>query len=93
MLGQLANAFACRSETRWVGATGFTGNPLLLIAVAVELAMLLVFVGVPPLAGLLGGTFPDAAGWALAALAIPVVWAADSAVKVLQAVRARRRAR
>ncbi|WP_407342621.1 cation-translocating P-type ATPase [Pengzhenrongella phosphoraccumulans] len=93
VLGQLANAFACRSETRWVGATGFTGNPLLLIAVAVELAMLLVFVGVPPLAGLLGGTFPDAAGWALAALAIPVVWAADSAVKVLQAVRARRRAR
>ncbi|NTW41924.1 MAG: cation-transporting P-type ATPase, partial [Cellulomonadaceae bacterium] len=27
VLGQLANAFACRSESRWVGATGLRGNP------------------------------------------------------------------
>ena len=84
VLGQLANAFACRSETRWVGATGFGGNRLLLFAVAVEAAMLLAFVGVPPLARLLGGAMPDGTGWLLAAVAIPAVWAADTAMKVLR---------
>ncbi|WP_207218929.1 cation-translocating P-type ATPase [Pengzhenrongella frigida] len=93
VLGQLANAFACRSESRWVGATGFTGNPLLLVAVAVELVMLLVFLGVPPLADLLGGAMPDGAGWALASLAIPAVWAADTTAKALGPLRRRRRTR
>ena len=84
VLGQLANAFACRSETRWVGATGFGGNRLLLSAVAVEAAMLVVFVGVPPLARLLGGAMPDGTGWLLAAVAIPAVWAADTTMKLLR---------
>ncbi|NMM31468.1 MAG: cation-transporting P-type ATPase, partial [Cellulomonas sp.] len=84
VLGQLANAFACRSETRWVGATGFRGNRLLLTAVAVEAVMLMVFVGVPPLARLLGGALPDGTGWLLAAAAIPAVWMADTLMKVLR---------
>jgi len=87
VLGQLANAFACRSESRWIGAMGFRGNPLLLIAVAVETVMLLVFLGLPPLADLLGGTLPDAAGWLLAALAIPIVWSADAVAKAARAAR------
>ncbi|NTW42494.1 MAG: hypothetical protein HGA44_21905, partial [Cellulomonadaceae bacterium] len=54
--------------------------------------MLLVFVGVPPLADLLGGSMPSASGWLLAATAIPVVWAADTAMKAVRAARSHRRA-
>jgi magnesium-transporting ATPase (P-type) len=92
VLGQLANAFACRSESRWVGAVGFRGNPTLLMAVAVEVVMLLAFVGLPPLARLLGGSVPDATGWMLALLAIPAVWAADASAKAVAGRRTRRSA-
>ncbi|NIJ12399.1 magnesium-transporting ATPase (P-type) [Saccharomonospora amisosensis] len=84
VLGQLANAFACRSESRWVGKLGLTGNPLLLYAVGFEIAMLWVFLLVPPLPRLLGGTLPGPLGWALAALAIPGVWLADTVHKALR---------
>lgn len=40
VLGQMATAFACRSEVRWVGRLNWRGNPLLLGAVAVEIAAL-----------------------------------------------------
>ncbi len=88
VLGQLTNAFACRSETRWVGSTGWRGNPLLLWSVAIEVVLLAVFLWVPPLPQLLGGTAPTWQGWLLAAAAIPAVLAADTADK---AVRAHRR--
>jgi len=88
VLGQLANAFACRSETRWVGLTGVRGNALLLYAVAFEIVVLVVFLTVPPLPGLLGGTWPTALGWLLAAAVVMVVLGADTLDK---AVRARRR--
>lgn len=42
VLGHLANAVACRSETRWVGRVGIRGNRLLLYAVVVELGMLAI---------------------------------------------------
>nr|WP_240776739.1 cation-translocating P-type ATPase C-terminal domain-containing protein [Nonomuraea basaltis] len=87
VLGQLANAFVCRSETRWAGRVPLLGNRLLLWAVTIEAIMLLVFVGFPPLARLLGGAFPPAAGWAMAALAIPAVVGADSVHKAWQARR------
>ncbi|HEU4491164.1 MAG TPA: cation-transporting P-type ATPase [Jiangellales bacterium] len=87
VLGQLANAYACRSETRWVGRVGVRGNPLLAGAVAVELVLLGAFL-MPPLAGVLGGSPPPPLGWVLAALAVPAVVLADAAHK---GVRARRR--
>jgi magnesium-transporting ATPase (P-type) len=90
VLGQLANAFACRSTTRWVGSIGWRGNPLLLGAVAVELCLLAVFLGVPPLADLLGGRAPTALGWAVALAAVPAVLAADTAQKASSARRRRR---
>ena len=90
VLGQMANAFACRSSSRWVGALPLTANRLLLVAVAVELLLLLLFVGVPPIQDLLGGTWPSALGWALALLCVPLVLVVDTAHKV---VRARRSAR
>ena len=81
VLGQMATAFACRSQTRWVGRVNWRGNPLLLGAVAIELAVLFVFIGVPPLARLLGGTFPPAIGWIAALMVIPAVIFADAAQK------------
>ena len=89
VLGQLANAYTCRSESRWVGRVGVRGNPLLAAAVAVELLALALFLS-PPLAGVLGGSPPPALGWAVALLAVPAVILADAAHK---AARARRRGR
>jgi magnesium-transporting ATPase (P-type) len=71
VLGQLANAFACRSETRWVGRLAWNTNHLLLGAVATELALLIVFVGFPPLAQLLGGSWPSSLGWSAAPSRFP----------------------
>lgn len=87
VLGQMANAFACRSETRPVLRTGLRGNPLLLWAVGVELVLLVVFLAVPPVAGLLGGGWPTPLGWALALLAVPVLWVVDAVHKLGRARR------
>jgi magnesium-transporting ATPase (P-type) len=91
VLGQLANAFACRSETRWVGALRWNGNPLLLWAVASELVILAVFLWTP-LADLLGGDPPSLLGWLLAACAVPAVVLADAAYKAGASWRRRRAA-
>ena len=48
VIGQVANAFACRSATRWPGALGWTSNRLLLGAVAVELLALAGLPAHPP---------------------------------------------
>ena len=85
VLGQLANAFACRSEHRPVGRWSWRGNRLLLAAVGVELALLAVFVGLPPLAALLGHGLPTAVGWMLAAAAAPAVLVADAVYKRVMA--------
>ncbi|MFC3890817.1 cation-translocating P-type ATPase [Lentzea rhizosphaerae] len=81
VLGQLANAYACRSATRSVPRVGLRGNRLLLWAVAFELAVLAVFLFVPPLPHLLGGSAPSALGWGLALAAVPVVVVADAVAK------------
>lgn len=82
-LGQMANAFACRSTSRPVWRLRVLDNRLVLGAVGAELVILLVVLGLPPLADLLGGSWPSAAGWALAALAVPAVLGADTAAKLL----------
>ncbi|WP_199433719.1 cation-translocating P-type ATPase [Qaidamihabitans albus] len=87
VLGQLANAFACRSESRWIGRTGVRGNALLLYALVFEVAVLSAFLLVPPLPDLLGGTLPTPLGWGLAVLAIPAVWLADTAYKTIRSRR------
>jgi hypothetical protein len=46
-----------------------------------ELAMLVVFLYVPPIADLLGQAGPTVAGFAVAVLAIPAVLIADAAQK------------
>jgi magnesium-transporting ATPase (P-type) len=84
VLGQLANAFACRSERHPVGRWSLRGNPLLLWAVGSELVVLAAFLAVPPVAEVLGHAIPGPAGWALAALAVPAVLLADRAHKALR---------
>jgi hypothetical protein len=83
VLGQLANAFACRSSTRWAGAMGWLTNRLLVGAVALELVVAGAFLLVPPVADLLRHQAPPLAGWAVALLAVPSVIGADAAVKRL----------
>ena len=87
VVGQMANAFACRSATRWPGALGWTGNRLLLAAVAVELAILAGFLLIPPVASLLEHATPPAAGLAVALLTAPAVLAADALHKRARARR------
>ncbi|WP_253250323.1 cation-translocating P-type ATPase [Arthrobacter globiformis] len=87
VLGQLANAYACRSSTRPPWRLGWLSNRLLVWSVVVELAALGVFIGVPPVAQLLGHTFPPPAGWAMAVLAVPAVLAADYLYKTVKPPR------
>ena len=88
VIGQAANAFACRSATRSPGRVGWRSNRFLLWAVAVELAALAGFLFIGPVARTLGHRPPPMAGFLVALLAAPVVLAAD---RVHKAIRIGRR--
>ena len=81
VLGQLANAFACRSATVPPWRLGWRTNKLLAWAVLAELAVLAACLYVPQAAALLGQAPPPLVGFLLAFLAIPAVLAADWAYK------------
>jgi magnesium-transporting ATPase (P-type) len=89
VIGQMANAFACRSSTRWPGALGWTTNRPLIYAVIAELTLLLLFLFVQPVAAILGHAPPSRAGTVVAMLAFPAVLLADAVQKYLR-VHARR---
>jgi hypothetical protein len=88
-LGQVANAFACRSETQPVWRQRLGTNRLLIGAVTAELVLLWVFLGFPPLARPLGGSWPPTLGWALAFCAVPIVIIVDASYKALRRSRSR----
>ena len=88
-LGQMANAFACRSETQPVWRQRVGTNRLLIAAVTAELVLLGVFLGFTPLARLLGGSWPSTLGWALAFCAVPIVIIVDASYKALRRSRSR----
>ncbi len=88
VVGQMANAFACRSATRWPGALGWAGNRLLVGAVIVEAGALAVFLLVPSVASVLDHAPPPLAGFAVALLTAPAVLLVDA---VHKQVRVRRR--
>jgi magnesium-transporting ATPase (P-type) len=90
VLGQFANAFACRSATRWPGTLGWFTNRHLLAAIGFELMMLLGFLFIPPLARLLGQAPPGSWGLSVALLAFPAVLLADAIQKSWTARRASR---
>lgn len=88
VLGQMANAFACRSGTRPAWRLGWRGNRLLLWAVGIELGILAAMLLVPPVADLLGMSPPPLLGLLLAATAVPAVLGVDG---LYEGVAARRR--
>jgi magnesium-transporting ATPase (P-type) len=81
VLGQVANAFACRSTVRPAWRTGWTTNKLLLGAIVAEVGMLAAFVYIGPVADLLDQSGPSWAGFAVALLAVPAVIIADTVQK------------
>jgi Cation transporting ATPase, C-terminus len=91
VIGQAANAFACRDTAKWPGALGWTTNRLLLVGVGVEILLLGLMLYLEPIATLLGQAGPTAIGWLIAALAAPAVLLADAAHKRILAVRGRAR--
>jgi magnesium-transporting ATPase (P-type) len=88
VIAQTANAFACRSSTRWPGALGWTTNGLLIPAASIELLFSFTVVFVGPIARELGQAGPPTIGWVVALLAAGAVLAADAIDK-----RRRRRSR
>ena len=84
VLAQLANAFACRSETVPPWRLGWSSNPLLLWAVGAELLALAAFLFVDPIARMLGHAPPTLPGLLVALLAIPGLLAADYAYKAFR---------
>ncbi|BBZ09080.1 ATPase [Mycolicibacterium doricum] len=89
VLGQVANAFACRSATRPAWAVSVRTNRLLVAAIAAELAVLVILLYVPPVARLLGQAGPSVAGFTVALCAIPAVVVVDAAYKRLRRQRQR----
>jgi magnesium-transporting ATPase (P-type) len=78
VVGQAANAFACRGASRGPGRPGWSTNRLLLVGVAVELLLLAGSLYVPPIAAVLGQAPPPAAAWGVILLAAPALLAADA---------------
>ena len=75
-VAQMANAFACRSETRPAWTIDPRRNPMIAVAIGIEAILLLAFLGIPWLSDLLGGAWPSTTGWLfclLAAFALPLV--------------------
>jgi magnesium-transporting ATPase (P-type) len=89
VIAQTANAFACRSSTRWPGALGWTTNRLLIAAAATELAFSLVVLFVAPIADELGHASPPLIGWLVAVASAAALLAVDAVDK---SRRRRRRA-
>jgi magnesium-transporting ATPase (P-type) len=78
VIGQAANAFACRSATRTPRALGWGTNRLLVGAVTVELLALVAMLTIPPIASALDHRWPPLAALVTAMLAAPAVLGADA---------------
>lgn len=81
VLGQAANAFACRSSMLPVWRVPLRRNHFLLAAILVQFVLLAAFLA-PPLGGLLDQSFPDAAGAFVAVLVIPAIIVVDTIQKI-----------
>ena len=81
VLAQSANAFACRSTTRWPGALGWTTNRMLLVTVSIELAFAVTVLLVPWFAGGLDQANPPWWGWLVAVVSMPLLLAVDATEK------------
>ncbi len=89
VVGQAANAFACRSATRVPWRLQRPRNGLLLWAVATMFVLLAGVLFITPLADLLEQAPPTLTGLGVALLAAPAVLAADALDKTMRARRRR----
>ncbi|HXF72570.1 MAG TPA: cation-transporting P-type ATPase [Actinomycetota bacterium] len=78
VLAQTANAFACRSAALPPWRLGWWSNRLLVGGAAIELAVAIAALIVPPFAAALGHAPPPGAGWAVAFASMGAVLAADA---------------
>jgi magnesium-transporting ATPase (P-type) len=88
VIGQMANAFACRSTVLRPGQMGWFTNRMLVGAVVTELALLVGFLYITPIADVLDHRPPSAVGFTVALATAPAVLTVDALDK---AARARRR--
>lgn len=93
VFAQTANAFACRSSTKWPGALGWFTNRLLVVGAAIELAFSFAVLLWPAVAEILGQASPPIAGWAVALASMPILIAVDALDKHVRARRIRPHAR
>lgn len=93
VFAQTANAFACRSSTKWPGALGWFTNRLLVVGAALELAFSFAVLLWPAVAEILGQASPPIAGWAVALASMPILIAVDALDKQVRARRIRPHAR
>ena len=77
IVGQAANAFACRSTRRPAWALGWFSNRFLVVAVAVGVGFGLATVAFPAAADLLGQQWPPAAAWIVVLASAPAVVLVD----------------
>jgi magnesium-transporting ATPase (P-type) len=78
VIAQTANAFACRSSTRWPGSLGWATNRLLIPAALIELLFSLSVLFIGPIADELGHANPPLAGWLVAVAAAGTLLAVDA---------------
>lgn len=81
---QVVNAFACRSEILPAWSPPVFANRALVFAVAVDVVLVVCFLGIPALAALLGGTWPSSVGWLFVALGGLAILVVDALYKVLR---------
>ncbi len=86
VLGQAANAFACRSTVRPVWRIVPPVTRTIALAVAVQLALLVVFL-LPPMAGVLGQARPTLLGLCIGLCGPPAIVAVDALHKGLHTWR------
>ena len=84
VLGQAANAFACRSASSPAWRLGLFSNPFLLAAVGLQCMLLAAMLWIGPVAHLLGQAPPPWQGALVAFGAIPAVLAADGLHKAVR---------
>jgi calcium-translocating P-type ATPase len=90
VIGQLTNAFACRSTVRWPGSLGWFSNRLLLAAIGIEMLVVAGFLWIPAIADALEQAPPSTWGWAAALLACPAILAVDAIDKAFRRRHMRR---
>ncbi|QGU04574.1 cation-translocating P-type ATPase [Corynebacterium comes] len=93
VVGQMANAVACRSATRPAWRINWFSNRMLLVAVLVEVALLLFFLFFAPLAGVLGHAPPPLEGALFSLLVVPTLLSVDGLHKFLRHRRRDNRSR